>query len=226
MTDAQGRSVSRHVAGPDEVVPTGEALLAAPVEETAPPARAEPLPVEPSTSSDPRALIQVAIGPRVSGPGAMAWGSARLALLLPFGPWFAGFWARYDPYLAGPRGNWVNLEVSAMSAALSAGRRIFSKPFELRVTFDPSNAVVLMEAGNEDKPHPEGAKQALRLGTSLWGTFPLIGVFRGVVSLDGEFAPAGIKGLGNIDTHDQPPQLPPVPAYTAGILLGVEASIR
>ena len=37
---------------------------------------------------------------------------------------------------------------------------------------------------------------------------------------------AGITGLRNIDTHNQPPQLPAVPVYTAGILLGVEASLR
>jgi len=235
VTDATGRSISRHVAGPDEVVPTGQALLATPLEETAAPA---PLPVQapppdqppasasPPHPTEPRAQIHLAIGPRFSGPGTTGWGSARLGLQLPIGPWSVGFWARYDVPLSSPPGNWLNLDLSAVSAGLSAGRRIISKPFELRATLDPSIAVVMMEAGHENTTHPEGAKPVFRLGSSVSGLFPIAGVFRGVVAVEGEFAPAGITGLRNIDTHNQPPQLPPVPVYTAGILLGVEASIR
>jgi hypothetical protein len=229
VTDARGQAVSRRVAGPDELVPTGEALLASPLEESAPPARDEapPAPVAPALPADPRAQIQVLIGPRASGPGAIAWGSALGRVQLPLGPWSLGFWTRYDLHLAGPSGPWMYFRTSAFSAALSVGRRIVSQPFELRATLDPSIAVVIMEAGSEDVPHPQGAKPALRLGTSLSGLFPINGVLRGVVSLDGEFAPAGLGGgLRNIDTVDQPPQLPPVPVYTAGLLLGIEASIR
>jgi hypothetical protein len=236
VIDAQGRSVSRHVGGPDEVVPTGEALLASPVEEAPPPAPVSPLPprVEappvtpspPSPPSEPRALVHLAVGPRVSGPGAIAWLSGRLGLVLPFGPWFAGFWARYDVHLAGPSGDWVDLRTSSISASLTAGRRLMTDPFELRVTFDPSVAVVLMEQGHENQPHAEGARAALRLGTSVAALFPIKGMFRGVIGVDGEFAPAGIHGLSNIDTHDNPPQLPAVPTYSVGILLGVEASVR
>lgn len=241
VTDRNGRSVSRRVAGPDEVVPTGEALLAAPIDDAVPAPRpsvhdgdkpqalhegGSSAPRPPASPAEPRAQIQLTLGPRLSGPGAMAWGSARLGLQLPIGPWAIGFWARYDLHLAGPDGHWVNLETSSVSAAVSVGRRILANPFELRVTVDPSIAVVMMESGYEDRPHPEGAKPMFRLGSSVSGLFPIAGVFRGVVALDGEFAPAGITGMRNIDTHNQPPQLPPVPVYTAGILLGVEASIR
>jgi hypothetical protein len=156
----------------------------------------------------------------------MAWLSTRLGLQLPFGGWFAGFWARYDAHLAGPTGNWVNFSATGISAALSVGRRLLTEPFELRVSLDPSVAAVLMEAGNDDAPHPDGAKLALRLGTSVSAVFPLKGIFRGVISVDGEFAPAGIHGLGNIYSRDNPPQLPAVPTYSAGILFGVEASVR
>jgi hypothetical protein len=229
VIDDQGRSVSRHVGGPDEVVPTGEALLASPVQEAPPPAPVAPPP--PSVEvlaapSEPRALVQLVAGPRVTGPGAMAWLSTRLGLQLPFGPWFAGFWARYDAHLAGPTGTWVNFSTTSISASLSAGRRLLTEPFELRVSFDPSVAAVVMEAGNDNLPHPDGAKLALRLGTSVAAIFPIKGPFRCVISLDGEFAPAGIHGLGNIDTQDKPPQTPAVPTYSAGILLGVEASVR
>jgi hypothetical protein len=224
ITDAGGRTVSRRVAGPGEVVPTGEALLASLIVEPPPPPSP---PVEPPRRADPRAQLQALIGPRVSGPGAMAWGSGQGRVIVPFGPWSLSFWGRYDVHLAGPTGSFTNLGTSAVSAGLGAGRQILSGPFELRATIDPSLAVVLMESGYENLPHPEGAKVAFRLGTALSALFPIAGVFRGVVSLDGEFAPAGVNGgLGNIDTHDQPPQLPPVPVYTAGLLLGIEATLR
>jgi len=230
VTDARGRTVSRRIARPDEVVPTGEALLSSPIEDSAPPpppAEPPPAPLPPAGPAEPRAQIQALIGPRASGPGAMAWGSGLFRVQLPLGPWSLGFWARYDLHLAGPSGPWVYFRTSAISAALSAGRRILAEPFELRATFDPSIAVVIMEAGSEDVTHPQGAKPALRLGSSLSGVFPLTGIFRGVVTLDGEFAPAGVNGgLRNIDTRDQPPQLPAVPIYTAGLLLGVEVPIR
>lgn len=232
ITDAKGRAVSRRVDGPDEVVPTGEALLASLIiEESAspssPPAEPPPRAIPPAGPADPRAQLQVLIGPRVSGPGAIAWGSGQLRAFLPFGPWSLSFWTRYDVHLAGPSGTFLNLGTSAVSAGLGAGRQILSRPFELRVTVDPSLAVVLMESGFENLPHPEGAKLAFRMGAALSALFPIAGVFHGVVSLDGELAPAGVNGgLRNIDTHDQPPQLPPVPVYTAGLLLGIEATIR
>jgi hypothetical protein len=232
VTDAKGRAVSRRLTGPDEVVPTGEALLASLiVEESAspppPPTELPPHALPSTAPADPRAQLHALIGPRVSGPGAMAWGSGQLRVLVPFGAWSLSFWTRYDVHLAGPSGDWTNLGASAVSAGLGAGRQIFSRPFELRATVDPSLAVVLMESGFENLPHPEGAKVAFRLGTGLSAVFPIAGMFRGVVALDGEFAPAGVNGgIRNIDTRDQPPQLPPVPVYTAGLLLGIEASLR
>jgi hypothetical protein len=246
VTDAKGHRASRHVNDPDEVVPTGEALLSAPLDD----AGVSPLPdagapappgVEPRTdearsttakrsaapmTSDPRARLGLAIGPRVSGPGAMAWGSAHLRVDVPIGPWSVGFWARYDVHLAGPSGPWDDFRTSSVSAAVDVGREIISHPFELRATLAPSIAVVMMEAGQENMPHPEGAKPAFRLCASLRALFRIAGVFRGVVALDGEFAPAAITGLHNIDTANQPPQLPAVPAYTAGLLLGAEATLR
>jgi hypothetical protein len=229
VTDRAGSRASRHVGGPDEVAPTGEALLASPVTESAPAsvpaAHAEPAPA--AGPAEPRAQVQVMIGPRVSGPGAMAWGSAFGRVQVPFGPWSAGFYARYELHLAGPSGPWSTFRTSAVSGGLSAGRRIFTAPFELRVALDPSIAVVIMESGSENVPHPEGAKPAFRIGTELQALFPIAGVFRGVVGLDGEFAPAGIpNGLNNIDQQNHPPQLPAVPVYTAGVLLGFEAAIR
>ena len=234
VVSTKGWAVSRHVSRPDEVAPTGEALLALPLEE--PPAPASPPPgaglsphAAPVGPVEPRAQLQLLLGPRASGPGAMAWGSGLLRVQLPFGPWSAGVWARYDLRLAGPSGEWVNFSASSVSAGLSAGRKIVSGSFELRVSVDPSVALVIMTGGggdeNDDEAPRTGVKPVFRLGTTLSGLFPLAGAFRGVIALDGEFAPAGITGLRNIDTHN-PPELPPVPVYTAGFLLGVEASLR
>jgi hypothetical protein len=237
VVDAKGRTVSRRVARPDEVVPTGEALLASPVVEAGPTEPQAPSPAPPGAAPaaapapppakapaaprEPRVQLQALLGPRVSGPGAAAWGSAAIRAELPFGPWSAGIWARADQVFAGPRGAPRGFELTSASAGLSAGRRLVGGPFELKLTLDPSLAIVMMEAGDEDKMHPEGAKVAFRLGASLAGSFHIASVFRGVVAIDGEFAPAGIGGLKKIS-----PDLPDVPVYTAGLLLGIEASIR
>jgi hypothetical protein len=226
ITDAKERTVSRRVAGPAEVVPTGEALLASlSIQESPPPPPPPPPPDEP-VRPDPHVQIQATLGPRASGSAAMAWGSGQLRVLRSLGPWSLSAWTRYDAHLAGPDGDWTNFGASAVSVGLGAGRQILSGPFELRATVDPSIAVVFMESGHEDMSRADGSKVAFRLGTALSALFPIRGIFRGVVSLDGEFAPAGVKcGLGNIDTQDQSPQLPPVPVYTAGLLLGIEASL-
>jgi hypothetical protein len=57
------------------------------------------------------------------------------------------------------------------------------------------------------------------------GVLPHSGL-RWVVPLDGEFAPAGIAGLGKIDDQSQPPPLPRAPVSTSGISPGVEAPVR
>jgi hypothetical protein len=238
--DARGRSVSRPVATPDDLVPTGEALLAAPLVERAPPP--DPAPSAPVADAperrarpaenalaapprDPRVQIQAAIGPRVSGPGAVAWIGGQAGALLPFGPWSIAFWARYDVAVAGPPGAPSGFSMSAVSAGVTGGRRLYDGPFELRVLLSPSIAAVMMEAGDEDEPHPEGTKVAFRIGTGLAATFRIASIFRGAVTLDGEFAPAGITGLRGLPTVNGI-TLPPVPVYTGGLLLGVEALIR
>jgi hypothetical protein len=235
VIDAAGHAVSRRVAGPGEVVPTGEALLATPLGEApAPPpaerpalpapAPAPPPPPPPAGPTDPRLQIQALLGPRASGPGTMVWASGELRMLIPFGPWSPAAWVRYDIHAAGPRNAPANFGTSAVSAGLGVARRIVPAPFELYVILDTSLAVVIMEDGSDALPHPEGAKPALRLGTGLYGTFPLHGIVRGVLKVDGEFAPAGIGGLQI--AAGQQPLLPLVPGYTAGLSLGMQVTVR
>jgi hypothetical protein len=157
----------------------------------------------------------------------MGWASGFVDVALPFGLWSMEFWGRYELNLVGPPGNWATFRTSGFSLGAAAGRAIVTRPFELRATLTPSLAVIFMEAGNEQPTSPGGAKPELRLGGGLSALFPIADVFRGVVAIDGEFAPAGIpSGIRNIDTVNNPPELPAVPVYTAGLLFGVEATIR
>jgi hypothetical protein len=241
LVDARGRSVSRPVATPADLLATGEALLAAPLEDRAPPpAPAPPVSTDrvegraatPSTANpvvapprDPRVQIQALLGPRVSGPGPMGWMGGKAGVLLPWGPWSLGLWARLDYVVGGPPRAPSGFSMNEVCVGLALGRRLLNGPLELRVSLDPSVADPGMEAGEEDMAHPEGSRVAFRIGTTLTGTFRIAGVFRGIVTLDGELTPAGLAGLQRI-----PPEngitLPPMPVYTAGLLLGVEAIIR
>jgi hypothetical protein len=230
--DAKGRAVSRRVASPDDLIPTGQALLASPLDER-PPAVSPPLPVpppepghpkaagDPPGPKEPRIQVQALIGTRVSGPLPTGWVSGQLRGVVPFGPWSVGLWARYDLPFTTPREAPKGLEMSEVCVGFAMRRGFVAGPLELHVTLDPSIAIVVAEAGSEDDPkHPEGTSAAFRLGAGLGGTFRIGSIFRGVVALDGEFAPAGVKSPLLIARVIR------APVYTAGLLLGVEAVIR
>jgi hypothetical protein len=227
----------RRVPVPDELVPTGEALLAVPPtnEPGAAPPHAEPVapadaappsappstPGPASTPSEPRVRIEALLGTRVSGPGATGWGTGELRALFPISEWELGFWARYDLVLAGPRGAPQGFSADAVTGGFVLGRRLVRGPFELHVSLDPALTIVRMEAGEENAPHPEGDRVTFRIGAMATGSFRLANMFRGVISMDAEFAPAGFVGVRRIQAT-----LPPVPTFSAGLLLGVEAAIR
>jgi hypothetical protein len=232
VTDTRGSSASRRVPSPAELVPTGEALLAAPADDRAPPVVVPPpepprpeatrVALAPPAPREPRLLVQVLLGARTSGPGLTGWGTGQIRGVLPLEAWSIGFWARYDLPLAGPPSAPDGFQMNGVSAGFAVGRRLVDGPFEVRVSLDPSMAIVMMESGAEEDPdHPEGAKIAFRLGTLLSGSFRFNSTFRGVIALDGEFAPAGISGLRKIQST-----LPAVPVYSAGLMFGVEAMIR
>lgn len=236
ITDARGRTVSRPVPAPVELLATGEALLVAaplppPRPESAPatPVVTPPLAVTPPAvtppapaAADPRFVAVALLGARGSGPGATAWASGQLRAIFPLGRWDLGVWARYDRAVAGPPGALQGFDMDAAAAGLLFGRRFFGGPFELRASIDPSLNVIMMEVvEDEAKPHPEGAKVAFRVGTMIAGSFPFAGLFRGIIALDAEFAPAGVGGFARLQAG-----LPSVPTFSAGLLLGVEAAIR
>jgi hypothetical protein len=235
VTDARGRTVSRPVPTPGELLATGEALLVVaplpppPVEPpppAVPPAIVTPPlvtpPVAPPVTEPRRFVAGALLGGRASGPGKTAWASGQLRAIFPLGPWDLGVWARYDRAVAGPPSAPKGFDMDSAAAGLLFGRHFFGGPFELRATLDPSINVIMMEAvEDESKPHPEGAKVTFRIGGMISGSFPIAGIFRGLVAVDAEFAPAGVSGFAKLQDG-----LPSVPTFSAGLLLGVEAAIR
>ena len=78
-----------------------------------------------------------------------------------------------------------------------------------------------MEGGAEPG-QASGGKVDFRLGAALRSVIPIRGPLRAVVGIDAELAPAG---LGNGPSRRIDPDLPVVPAYGAGIAVGVEAAL-
>jgi len=245
--EGAGGLVSRDVADPGELEATGKALLAAtmprlaqsaprgdpalvasasaePVQHPslapAPPPDATTPPPPPAPPSE-RIRIDALSGARTSGPDSTQWISVKGSGILPFGPMIAGLWARIDipVAVANPP---PNFHMHAISIGASLGPDLRIGRFDLGATFDPSIATVAMES--RIKPHddsPEGAAVALRLGGTVRGGFAINRTFRGLVAVDGEFAPEFVGSPKTIAGN-----LPTVPVFTAGVSLGVEASIR
>lgn len=235
IEDTRGRRVTRAVATPDQLVPIGEALLAAPLAlapdapPVAPPVAPAPPPRQPESANppapaaprEPRLLFDTLFSTRVTGPHPALWLGGDLRVLLPIDAWHVGIGARYEAPVAGPEHAPPGFTASSVSVALEGGRRLLASPFDLRVTFDPSLAIVMMESGHEEPGHPEGAKVMFRLGAGIRGAFRIIDALRGLVVLDAELAPSGIAGAPRIAAS-----LPDVPVYTFGLSLGLEAIVR
>ncbi len=237
VTDAKGRKTLRPVVSPAEVGPTGKALLAAPraaapvvVAEAsiaASPVAAPALAASPLRREEPRAgvpveprlVLAVMGGPRVSGPNTTAWMSGSLRGAIPIGPWSIGLWTRFDLPVAIERPISPYFSMSSVSVGLAAGRSFSLGPIVLEAQLAPSVAVVSMEnAWDEGLPHPEGARVALRIGAELGASARLNGWLRGRVAVDGEVTPANAALIAE--------GFPPAPRYMLGLSLGLEAAIH
>jgi hypothetical protein len=168
VEDRSGRIVSRAVASPDEIVPTGKALLATSAPRSSEPAGAvgaiapEILPrpggarsadvarrsrpqAEAPERAEPRLRMGALAGPRYAGATNAVWGGATLRGTVPLGEWSAGLWARYDlpAYMIDPVP--LDFSMSEVSVGASIGRRLLAGPLELAITLDPSLVVLSME---------------------------------------------------------------------------------
>lgn len=241
VVSADGRSVSREVDAPDDVAPLGEALLAQPAPMAQPvPTGARPdataaqgpkdsasavkLPSAAEELPAPRVLVSALFAPRYAGGSNLVWGGATAGVAVPFGPWLAGAWIRYD----GPS---ASLEkhgggpINELCVGAAVGRSFKLAPLELRATALASAAVVTRSNGpmEPDETHLDG-----RFGAEARGVIPITSLLRAVVALDAEIAPARLGGephSGSMDSMDKERRTA-FPAYTLGLGVGVEIAPR
>ena len=235
VTDAKGRKTTRPVASPADVGPTGKALLAAPRMEApvavveapatapsaAPIAPAAPRPEAPRATApaEPRLVLSVTVGPRVSGPDTTAWMSGTLHGAIPIGAWSLGLWTRFDLPVALERPISLYFSMSSVSVGVSGGRSFSVGSFSLDARLAPSVAVVSMEnARDENVPHPEGARVALRIGAEAGATARVNDGLRARIAFDGEVTPAKAALIAD--------GFPQAPRYMLGVSLGLEAVIH
>jgi hypothetical protein len=237
VTDAKGRKTTRPLANPGEVGPTGKALLAAPQIATPGPSD-EPVIVSPpappptvvapppqkeapgaAPPTEPRLVIAITGGPRMSGPDATVWMSGGLRGVIPLGPWSLGLWTRFDLPVAMERVISPYFSMSSVSVGLSGGRTFTLGSFAIDALLAPSAAVVSMElAPDENVKHPEGARVAFRLGAELGASARITDWLRARIAVDGEVTPADAALIADGFPHP--------PRYMLGLSLGLEAVIH
>jgi hypothetical protein len=236
--DLDGNSVERHIPSPSALVATAEALLARPApHEASPPASTPPvdeieralerpppdddsahrIPARPR--GEPRYIVDATVGVRFSGPDAALWIAPELRATVPLDAWSVGVWIRYGiPHVfqvIPP-----DFAMSQVNLGFSGGRQLLSAPIDLRVAFNPSFSVISMD-GDPAAREVSGAKIDFYLGAGLSAAIPFSPVWRGVVVLDAELAPAAIRAERRID-----PSFPALPAYELGLAFGVELVAR
>lgn len=235
VTTDDGRSASREVASPDEVVPLGEALLSKPI--PAPPAPPAPARVEPAATASaanerpvpdatehdaPRALVSLLVAPRYAGPTKIVWGGVTATAAVPFGRWVAGAWGRYDA-LTAPLESTTDT-INEFCVGATAGRSFPVRGVDLRASLVPSIAVVTSSLG---VTHGEETRVDGRIGLEARGALGLSKLLRAVVALDAELAPRELGSDGQRPTTDKDHAVPGgYPAFTLGLGLGMELTPR
>lgn len=250
VVDDQGHAISREVSSADDIGPLGEALLAKPIVEKEapapkePPAKAEekkpeakpnPNQPEPPSLRDPRLLASLSLGPRYAGPNHLFWGSFTVSATVPFRPWNAGVWLRYDTFSKALEPRVPPTRELCIGASIA--RIKSSGRFEFRGALRPSLAVVtrlLTSNNNPSGPEPEPQEpepQQFRNDTQadfrigLQGQF-VIGLnkrFRAVIGLDAEGSPE--QGFRRLSAHRDEGSSLRLPAYTVGFDLGLEVAV-
>ena len=232
-----GRSTSRSVAQPVDVVPMLEALLLEPardeapvtpepaaaplvVARTAPPATVRDARPAAPTPSALRIELSVATGARI-GDGQTSVGIGALSFLDVSG-WLIGFSGRADRYQ--PMSDAT--PIGALELALLAGRRFRFGTFSLDFIAGPAIALqgttkVTTQAGAGaplvDRPTAREDMPRLVLGMRL--SFGARSTFRTFIALDGNVSP------GHLSSNPQVEE-PGIPLWTLGIALGATVGTR
>ncbi len=241
VIDARGATVSRDVATPDDVSPMGEALLAKPIANLDPATPPPPNPVQNPPPSDPkvapdrgpRLLIAATGGPRYGGPRHLMWGSFGVAVNVPFRPWGGGVWLRFDGFstpLDEPVAPTREVNVGAAAYWSTTLGRI-----EIQSLVKPSLVGITRRLTFNNAPTLPGQPQPqipfvrdetnldFRLGAEARFAMAFTKRLRGVLSLDAEVSPDQLAT--KTDPHHPGEFGGRLPAYTAGLGLGVEVAV-
>lgn len=237
VTDEAGRSISRDVETPGDVVPLGEALLAKPAPAVvapvvAPPVAPQPGPAQPDKTAPPARdrgpvvkkpfmVLNASLAPRYAGRSNVLWGGVTGAVEFPFSSWLAGGWVRYD----GPAASLDRpTHVTEVCVGATFARTFEVKPVEIRAGVRPSVAIVNQSFGRERE---DVGRVSGRIGLEASAVFPVSSPVRALVAFDSELSPREIGEEVHRPPADQPQQpQPEFPSYTMGLGLGVEVAIR
>ncbi|MFT3764942.1 MAG: hypothetical protein QM820_05405 [Minicystis sp.] len=248
VTGNDGRSITREVTAPEEVVPLGEALLSKPlppapgivavtptvdraVDPAAPPPpekpdNAPPPKAEGAPLAEPRVLVGALVAPRYAGKANLLWGGVTVGITVPIGAWGLGAWGRYD----GPAVSFEDHPVSIheLVVGASASRAFTFKRLELRGSVVPSVAVVTRSVpkmdmdGDGDGDSYEETRIDARVGLDARAALSITSFLRAVAAFDVELSPRELAEK----RHEHAGPGPEFPSYTLGFGLGLEIAIR
>ncbi len=225
-----GRHAERRIGRERELGPTLEALLALPPQEAR---RPKPMPVAPVRADHapvnadqtpvnvspqpPASAFHLAVGGGVSTrlAGSIPYGAIGPVGFASFrsGRWLLDLAMRWEA-VDGPIGDdHVPVEMQTVAVTFSIDRRVLQDGLTLDVGAGPS-LVVETQSMNVDAVEKGGSETDVRIATHA-----RLGVGEGalkwVFGLDGELAPSRLLRSRRVDES-----LPPLPAWSAGLLIG------
>lgn len=228
-----GRRTLRRVTATERLVPTLEALVLVPAipGEDEMPARPEPAPIATaddatsvapparaptpaqSAASPPVAFEASALfGGRVAGPFVSV--APAIGGRLRLGPWLFGVAGRWDVFQRPTRASTSTFEMDTVAFGIELGRRVTLGAGALDVGVAPRLVAETQTAESLDGEQSSSATD-LRLGAlARWA--PTTAGVHFVVELDAELSPSRLRRSLRLD-----PALPALPAWSAGIALGV-----
>lgn len=217
--------IRKAVGSPDDVVPLGQALLAAPLPPPPPPERrAEPPPVvttAPATDAppepraeppEPRLLLGGGVDARAVGGSGVAWIGPSLGAAVPLGRWLPSLSIRQQSALAeGP-------PIDEVSFALALHYRIPIRSLELRAGLALRGGVVF-----RDLPRPQSEQTQLqgRIGPVVSLVVPVVSWARVVIAIDGDAVALSRETTAPTNAQG----VKPFPTFSIGGTVGIEVPL-
>ncbi|MDB4942021.1 MAG: hypothetical protein JWP97_1555 [Labilithrix sp.] len=221
--------VAREVSAPADVVPLGQALLAAPLDapvDRSPPAETPERPVvaatpteERSTRETPRVLLGAAIDGRAALGSGVAWVGPQLRAGITLGSWLANIDFRQQSAVGadGP-------PLTEVAVGGSVQRRFPLKALELRAGVVLRGAAVF-----RDLPRPQGSQSELqgRAGAVAAVVVPLVRWASLVLMMDGELVVLSRKSAdpASGEASSSPGAPKSFPSATLGGSIGIEVAL-